>query len=133
MPPAPGKSWGALPALVPEPHLHIHGHIQAFAGRCSRRGFLLLLLQPLLLGQALLLFLGPVASRTLETMCMCSPSPTPAPRGQAGKEAPATGATRSGLPNPKLSFDPMGAPHAQLPCTFFFFSSSSLCSFSFCS
>lgn len=37
--------------------LHIHGHVQAFAGRCSLRGFLLLLLQPLLLSQALLLFL----------------------------------------------------------------------------
>lgn len=75
----PGKSRGAPSALVPEPHLHIHGHVQAFAGRCGLRGFLLLLLQPLLLSQALLLFLGPVASRTLDTMCMCSPSPTPAP------------------------------------------------------
>lgn len=75
------RSLEALSAAAPQPHLHVHGHVQAFAGRCSLLGFRLLLLQPLLLSQALLLFLGPeAASEVLETGCTCSPCPHANPR-----------------------------------------------------
>lgn len=78
------QSW-ALSALVPEPHLHVHGRVQASAGRCGLLGFLLLLFL-----QALLLFLGPAASWVLETTGTCSTQPhaNPAQPGRQGGSCP---------------------------------------------
>lgn len=103
----PGAGTGGLRSGA-RPHLHVHGHVQAFAGRRRRLpGFpLLLLLQPLL-SQALLLFLGRSGGRGLATVRGSPRTPPPAPRGQTPREPQA----RS--PSPSSSSPPV--PSAAAP------------------